>query len=250
MALRVGELQEALREIASRGREIVDVPPFTAHFHSGDSAKWVNYAIPERGAKPQPRQIDALRKAFRSRGLLPRLEFIEEAAPAVAPALAAAGMIKELRTPLMACAPAELVEVRAEIEGLEVAPVTDESLRETSSVLRVAFGGEPLPADEKPYDIRTRGGGCVVARVGGEVVAAASWTPIAAGATEIVGVATAEPWRRRGLAGMLTAEAARDAQAAGAELFMLTPGDETALRVYERAGFRRVATMLHYSDEF
>jgi hypothetical protein len=29
---------------------------------------------------------------------------------------------------------------------------------------------------------------------------------------------------------------------------VLSPGDETALRVYARAGFHRVATMLHYSD--
>jgi hypothetical protein len=30
---------------------------------------------------------------------------------------------------------------------------------------------------------------------------------------------------------------------------VLSPGDETAMRVYERAGFSRVATMLHWSDD-
>ena len=68
------------------------------------------------------------------------------------------------------------------------------------------------------------------------------------GVSEIVGVATAEAWRRRGLAGAVTAAAARGAFAAGAELCLLTPGDEGALRVYARAGFRRVARMLHWSD--
>jgi predicted GNAT family acetyltransferase len=88
----------------------------------------------------------------------------------------------------------------------------------------------------------------VLARVDGEPVAAAAWTPVIDTTSEIVGVATAEAWRRRGLAGAVTAAAARAAFAAGASLCVLSPGDETAQRVYERAGFRRVATMLHWSD--
>jgi predicted GNAT family acetyltransferase len=76
----------------------------------------------------------------------------------------------------------------------------------------------------------------------------AQWTPVIDSCSEIVGVATAEAWRRRGLAGLVTAAATRAAFEAGAETCVLSPGDETALRVYARAGFRRVATMLHYSD--
>jgi predicted GNAT family acetyltransferase len=65
----------------------------------------------------------------------------------------------------------------------------------------------------------------------------------------VAGVATVERWRRRGLAGAVTAAAAREAFAAGAELCVISPGGEEAQRVYERAGFRRMATMLHWSDD-
>jgi hypothetical protein len=47
----------------------------------------------------------------------------------------------------------------------------------------------------------------------------------------------------------VTAAASRAAFEAGASTCLLSPGDETALRVYARAGFQGVATMLHYSDE-
>ena len=88
----------------------------------------------------------------------------------------------------------------------------------------------------------------MLARIGGEPVSVAAWTPVMDGYSEIVGVATAEKWRRRGLAGLVTAAAARAAFDAGASTCVLSPGDETALRVYARAGFHRIATMLHHSD--
>ena len=82
----------------------------------------------------------------------------------------------------------------------------------------------------------------------GVPAAAASWSAVVAGVSEVAGVATAEPFRRRGLAGVVTAAAARAAFVAGAERCVLSPGDDTAQRVYARAGFRRAATMLHWSD--
>ena len=67
--------------------------------------------------------------------------------------------------------------------------------------------------------------------------------------SEFAGIAPAERWRRRGLAGAVTAALAREAFAGGASLCVLSPGNETAIGVYESAGFRRIATMLHWSDE-
>jgi predicted GNAT family acetyltransferase len=64
----------------------------------------------------------------------------------------------------------------------------------------------------------------------------------------VAGVATAAAWRRRGLAGVVTAAAARAAFAAGARRCVLSPGGAEAQRVYARAGFRGTATMLHWSD--
>jgi GNAT superfamily N-acetyltransferase len=186
-----------------------------------------------------------LRQAFRARDRLPRLEWVEEAAPSVAAALAAAGMTEELRTPLMTCAPEELVEPEADVDDLTVETVGPEGLREAANIQRIAFGGHPLEAGEEP---RPPSGGAVLARSGGTPVSAASWTPIVDGISEVAGVATADDWRRHGLAGVVTAAATRAAFDAGAALCVLSPGNDTAQRVYARAGFSRVATMLHWSD--
>jgi len=238
-------LQTFLRTIAAAGREVVRVPPFTATFASDDSLKYLNYAIPDDGAEPDAAAIEQLREAFRAHERLPRLEWIEEAAPRVAEALGAAGMEEELRTPLMACAPDDLVEAEARVEKLTVAPVGPDDLREATDIMRVAFGGALLAAGEEP---RAPSGGAVLARSAGTPVSAAMWTPVSDGISEIVGVATAEDWRRRGLAGVVTAAATHAAFEAGAVFGVLSPGDDTAQRVYARAGYRRVATMLHWSD--
>jgi ribosomal protein S18 acetylase RimI-like enzyme len=236
-------LQAFLRAVASPDREIVEIPPFTAYFHPSDRLKYLNYAIPEDGAEPDEAAVDQLRATFREHDSLPRLEWIDEAAPRVAGALAQAGMREELRTPLMTLAPEELIE--PDVEGASVAPAQPGDLRELADIQRVAFGGAPLSPEEQPP---TPSGGAVLARIEGEAVSAANWTAVFDGHSEIVGVATAEAWRRRGLAGLVTAAAARAAFQAGASTCVLSPGDETALRVYARAGFHPIATMLHYSD--
>ena len=197
---------------------------------------------------PTQDAVDRLRKVFHEHERLPRLEWIEEAAPVLARSLAAAGMAEELRTPLMRCAPGELLAAEADVADLRIAPVEDADVRECANLQRVAFGGDAVSVDEEVRDPRPTGGGAVLARAGGKPVSAASWTRIVDGFTEIVGVATAEPWRGRGLAGAVTAAAAAAAFAAGADVCVLSPGDEVAQRVYARAGFRRAATMLHWSD--
>jgi ribosomal protein S18 acetylase RimI-like enzyme len=244
----VHALQAFLRTSAAQGRKVLRAGPFTVTIHPDDPLKYVNYAIPDDGAEPDAGAIVALRRAFVVSERLPRLEWIEEAAPAVAPALAAAGMRQELRTPLMTCGPDALVEGLSDVGALTVAPVGDGDLRDFARVQRAAFGQPPLAADEPPSDPRRRGGGAVLARVAGEPAAAAAWTAVVDGTSEVAGVATAAAWRRRGLAGVVTAAAARAAFAAGARRCVLSPGGDEAQRVYARAGFRGTATMLHWSD--
>jgi GNAT superfamily N-acetyltransferase len=244
----VRRLQAFLRTAPAAGREVVRSGPFTAYFDPHDELRFLNYAIPDDGARPGTRTIDRLRVHFRERRRLPRLEWIEEAAPDLAAALAAGGMREELRTPLMTCAPDELVDATADVPGLTLEPVDDGDARTCANVQRRAFGDRELGDGEPAADPRRHGGGAILARSNGVPVAAAGWTAVVDGVSEIVGVATEEIWRRRGLAGATTAAATREAFAAGAELCLLSPGDEVALRVYARAGFRRVATMLHWSD--
>ena len=222
--------------------------PFTAYLNLRDPLKYLNYAIPDDAAEPTRDEIEALRRAFHAHDRLPRLEWLEEAAPRVAATLAAAGMGEELRTPLMACSPDQLVAAGADVPELTVAPVTEADLRESADLQRVAFGQPALAAVDEPPDPRAGGGGTVLARSRGEPVAAATWTPVVDGISEVAGVATADSWRGRGLAGVVTAAAARAAFAAGAAFCVLSPGHDAAQRVYARAGFARAATMLHWSD--
>jgi predicted GNAT family acetyltransferase len=71
--------------------------------------------------------------------------------------------------------------------------------------------------------------------------------PVAAGSAqragdvvELVGIGTAARARGRGLGAAVTALLAGTARGAGADLVFLAAGDDTATRVYERVGFRRV----------
>lgn len=63
-----------------------------------------------------------------------------------------------------------------------------------------------------------------------------------AGVTEIAGVAVLPAYRRRGLAGELTRVLARDALALGVTTVFCSAQSDEVARVYQRVGFRRVAT--------
>ena len=58
--------------------------------------------------------------------------------------------------------------------------------------------------------------------------------------TEIVGVAVLPAFRRRGLAGALTALLVDDAYARGIATVMLTAESDAVARIYERVGFQRI----------
>ena len=241
--------QRFLRTVAARGRTSIEVPPFTVYVDETDPLRYLSYAIPADGARPEPAQVEALREAMRARDRLPRLEWVEEAAPDVAPVLAACGMVEELRAPLMRCGQADLLDASAGVEGLALARLDDALLRPASDMQRIAFGDEPVPADQEPFDPRTKGGGGVVATVDGEPVSLACWSGVADGLAEIWGVATAQAWRGRGLAGVVTRAAAEGAFASGAAAAVLSPGSDEAQRLYTRAGFVRAATSIYYADE-
>jgi ribosomal protein S18 acetylase RimI-like enzyme len=241
------QLQAFLRATAAHGRDVVQVGPFDTFFDPADDMKYLNYAIPADGAVPSAAEIDALRDAFRERERLPRLEWIAEAAPQVADSLRQAGMMEELVTPLMACTPDQL---RAPAVDARVARATAADAAAARRMLMVAFGQPPPDESEDGARVSAETPRrMVVAWVDGDIASAGSWTPVADGVSEVAGIGTAERYRRRGLAGAITAATARAAFDEGATLCVLSPGDETAMLVYERAGFRRVATMLHWSDD-
>ena len=84
--------------------------------------------------------------------------------------------------------------------------------------------------------------GCaaVTVRLAGTGVSAGMYTAVRDGVTELTGIATLEPYRRRGLAGLVVATLAGLAFDSGADLAFLTTSDERARGAYRRAGFAEI----------
>jgi ribosomal protein S18 acetylase RimI-like enzyme len=229
-------IQNYLRSVVAAEREAVPAGAFVLYVHPLSDHAYLNYAIPAEGAEPGDGAT--LVAAARQRGLVPRLEFVEPCFPWVEAALAPAGFTVEGRLRLMTCAQARDCASPAEIVRVEAGSPL---VRPAMTATRAAFGEGP-PSDE---EVEASSGRIVAAVVDGEVVAGAGWTRVIDGMSEVVGVGVVPEHRRRGIAGALTAAAAREAFAEGATLTLLTPGDDDTARVYERAGFADTTTMLH-----
>jgi GNAT superfamily N-acetyltransferase len=234
-------VQASIRSVNAASRAVLRTGAFTFYRHRDSDHPMLNYAVPDAGVSDWT-GIDALRRVFAAHGLTPRLEFVGECAPGLEGALAAAGFTLEGRFPVMTLPAHELREVPVP-EGVVIArAVAGADARALLEVAAEAFGEDP-PTEAEIGAYQGRG---MLARADGEPAGAASRTDIAEGVSELAGIGVRGPFRRRGIAAALTAAAAADAFAAGAELCFLTPGDDGAERAYARAGFRRAGTtMVH-----
>jgi hypothetical protein len=89
---------------AAKRRSHRIVGPFVVNLHPANASAGWNYAVPVDGAEPTEREIADLVAHFVENDRLPRLELIVKAAPAVAPALAAAGFREDNRLAQLAAA--------------------------------------------------------------------------------------------------------------------------------------------------
>jgi ribosomal protein S18 acetylase RimI-like enzyme len=209
--------------------------------HSDDPMR--NYAVPDHGARPGAADIDALITFFRRSHRVPRLEYIEEDAPRVWPALAAAGFTAERRLPVMITTPGARLTPRSPA-GISIRRATSDA--DLAAAATVQHDAYQVPYPPGPHDIArltrlTRRGGLVAiaADDASGVVAGAGLVDVASGHPDVgelaaVGVLTA--FRRRGIASALSAHLARTAHAQGISLVFLEaePGEE---QLYRRTGF-------------
>jgi len=192
-------------------------------------------------------------------GLPVALEWICERTPEVASAARAAGLAVEDLPLLVVDTPVELVlppEVHLYLVGAD-----DPQLARYQRVAETAFAhpGGPVDVGETP----AHGSAEFVARVAAlreriaagrtvMMVALEDGAPVAVGShqpvdvegtevSEVVGVATLPRLRARGLGAGLASALVSHARET-ADLVFLTAGDDDVARVYERAGFARLAT--------
>ncbi len=241
-------LQSHMRRAAAAGRLTEQVGPFLATFSPDSANPYLNYAIPDDGARPSSSDVDALTEAYAQRDLLPRVEFMAEIAPAAEQALLVAGWSVERRIPVMLCPPGSAVAtpVPAGVELL--VPGTDEEIRGMLVAQYEAFGE---PADIPDTEVaktreRVRAGGfAVLATVAGEPAGGGVAETIVDGTTEVAGIAVREAYRRRGIGAAVTAFLTAAVHDAGARTVFLTPAGVPQQRMYARVGYAPAGGMVH-----
>jgi ribosomal protein S18 acetylase RimI-like enzyme len=239
-------IQAYLRAHALRREDHERIGPFLASFDKDTDNRYLNYAVPDDGAAPLSADIDRLTDSFLRRGRMPRLEYIAEAAPCVEPALIAKGFAIEKRFPILVCIPGGEHEQHSDNIGIALAR-DDGDIVAAAEVGAEAYGSETCP--EPMRRLVTQGGVLMVAREprSGRTVGAGMATPAHEGTSEVAGIGVHTAFRRRGIAGALTAAITREAFVRGVTLAWLAPGHDGAERIYMRAGFVRASEQLHIS---
>jgi ribosomal protein S18 acetylase RimI-like enzyme len=225
---------------------------------------WPYYARPRRGRRGRitAGHVRAVRARQRELRVPESFEWIEETAPELAAAAAAAGLVVAAH-PLMVLDGA--LRRTAPPGGVIVRAVRwdDPDLAGIVAVPDVAFGHpgtgtgpagpaerDKLAADRDPAGIaRMRellaaGHSVLAAAFGDQGPLAAGSCQSVNGVAEITGVGTLPSARRRGLGAAVTAELADLAMAGGAHTVFLSASDNTVARVYARLGFRHIGTAM------
>jgi GNAT superfamily N-acetyltransferase len=243
----VSALQSHIRAAAAAGRTTEQIGPFLATFSPRSTNPYLNYAVPDDGARPTRSDVDALTAAYRDRDLVPRLEFLVATAPWAEPALREAGYEVERRIPVLLCPPGALVTPPAP-PGVElVVPESDVDFAGLLAAQHEAFD------DSSPHDVPgarawlDKGGFTVYARdaVSGEAAGGGSAEAVVDGTTEVAGIGVRAKYRRRGVGAAATAWLTAAVHERGAHTVFLTPAGSNEKRLYERVGYQAADDMLH-----
>jgi ribosomal protein S18 acetylase RimI-like enzyme len=238
-----------------------DIGPFTL-FVAGPVG-WRYYARPRRADVELPVTAADVAAVMRRQAALDQpqtFEWVAEHSPTVATACADAGLSVRAH-PLLVHHDATAVPVP---DGLRIRRLLpgDAAVGQAMAVGAVAFaamepgatGGvaqrsaaetEQDPADVEQVRLRIEAGQTVVVVAEDEsgVLASGAHNPVG-DATELVGIATLPDFRRHGLGAAVTDTLVADAVRRGLDIILLSAADDDVARIYERVGFRRVATAM------
>ncbi|HVQ89057.1 MAG TPA: GNAT family N-acetyltransferase [Actinomycetes bacterium] len=243
------------------GADAIQQGPFTLFVGKADG--WRYYARPLRPGQRDftAEDVQLLRAKQRAIDVPETIEAIVEIAPSLPAACAADGLRVE-SLPVLVHHESVAVAVP---DGIRVRRLDadDPAIKAHSVVAQLGFSSPgTAPADvgatqrDEALDLRdnklddflrSRVSNAqtvvVVAEDEHGVLATGAHNPVG-DATEIVGVATLPSARRRGLGAVVTNTLVADALRRGISLVLLSAGSDEVARVYERVGFRRVATAL------
>ena len=250
----VERIQAQLRAAMHLSHEAVAAPPFTCFFNPDSDATYANAVLPDEPvAAGVDRALEEVAHHFRARQRRPRFEYLEAFAPDLAAVLERHGYRCEMRSLLMICTPASLIQPPWP-QGMTVEKVDGQTpidvVQDLMTLQSRAFGDVDAPrasaAEARQFRQRFAALQLFLARQSDLAVSAASLTAPYAGIAELAGVATAAAFRRRGLAAALTYAATADAFAQGVDQVFLTAANAEAGLVYARAGFTAAGSGLAY----
>ncbi|GIF08159.1 GNAT family N-acetyltransferase [Actinoplanes siamensis] len=227
--------------------DAIQAGPFVLGLDLSTDSPHINYATPVPGAGITAGDVRALVAAFGDRK--PRLEYVVSCAPELEGLLVDAGFAVESRNEYLVCSPGTLTAVPSPPGFSIFSPDTDEELAAMISAQNEAFGG---PFSASPEDVRryrrnrSLGAVQVAARADdGEPAGGGSAVAPDEGLAEVGGIAVRQPFRRRGLAGAITAEITARLFAGGADVAWLEASGDDSGRVYERIGYRPAGQRLY-----
>jgi ribosomal protein S18 acetylase RimI-like enzyme len=219
---------------------------------------WPYYGRPSGRDGTLADDVAALIARQRELGMPQALEWVEEVTPGLAEAASAAGLAIH-RYPLLVLARTQRASPVPGV-AVRIAAADDPGIAAARAAIDVAFalgGVERSQVGIKDRDAKLHArDGSVDAflrdliRHGRTIMAIAESRdgPIGGGSAqprgqvaELTGIATLPAFRRRGVGLAITAALVQELRQQGVDLMFMSAGSDDVARIYERAGFRRVA---------
>jgi ribosomal protein S18 acetylase RimI-like enzyme len=181
------------------------------------------------------------------------IQFLDSYAPSLDAILRNNAFVETERLLALTCSPAtvrlppDVMDVRIEIQ--DSTPPLDAIMGGLYANEKGFDASAPLPtmADAEDFRRSLVTSRAATAWLHEQPIGAGMFLEVQDGVTELVGVATLESFRRRGVAAQLTAALTRTAFEHGATLTFLSAANEAAGRVYARIGYQPVGWLRSYS---
>lgn len=207
---------------------------------------WAYYARPTPGAvEVDESDVRAVLELAEQLDVPRSMEWVHETTPSLREAARAAGLqVHEM--PLLVLE-GEVADVPAAAVQVDMLGPDDPRFADARAAVHAGFNGtdekEPEPVAAWISDRMRDGLMCVAGAFASDGAAVGGGSSQTRGSVcELTGIATLPSWRGKGVGAALTRTLAEDATARGVTTVFLSAGDDTVARVYERVGFRRVAT--------